>query len=508
MLPPNSFRSRLLAACCSMPIAVTAAQAQTPAGASSQSVGGGPATQANPVPGGGNGVSATAEPSPGEPGFTTQLFSSSRTNLLGSAYGLRTALGNYGITVGLQETSEVFGNATGGQHRGVAYNGLTQMSLGLDTDRAFGWEGGTFNISAFQIHGRNLAADNLLNLQTNSGIEANRSTRLWELWYQQAFFGGKMDVKVGQQSLDQEFIGSSYSGLFINTMMGWPLIPSVDLYAGGPAYPLSSPGIRLRVQPFNNLTMLAGVFDDNPPGGSFYDDSQVRGAEQAGTRFNTNTGALVFAEVQYAINQPALGELDRGEVKRGLPGVYKLGAWYDSGNFPDQRLDDTGLSLADPNSSGNPRFRRHNFSIYGVFDQMVWRPDPDEARSVGVFARLMGAPGDRNLASFSINTGIEMKAPFPGRDNDTIGLGYGLAKLSASAIKLDQDTNNFGTYTPVRSSESFIELTYQYAVAPWWTVQPDFQYVWTPGGGIANPLAPAKRVGNEAIFGLRTSVVF
>ncbi len=502
--PP--LRRRLLAAMAAACLLGPAAQAQS--AAKSQTVGDGPATQSNPVPGGGNAKAAEAEPSPGEPGFTTQLFSSSRTNLLGDIYGLRSALGNYGISLGAQETMEVFGNVTGGQHRGATFDGLLQISLGLDTQRAFGWEGGTVNISAFQIHGRNLATDNLLNLQTNSGIEANRATRLWELWYQQVLLGGRLDVKVGQQSLDQEFIGSQYSGLFINTMMGWPLIPSYDLYAGGPAYPLSSLGVRVRVQPLDNLTVLAGVFDDNPSGGPFNDDSQLRGAEQAGTRFNLQTGALIFGELQYAVNQPALGELDRAGVARGLPGVYKLGGWYDTGKFPDQRIDTTGLSLADPDSSGVARSRKNNFSIYGVFDQMIWRPNPDEARAIGIFARLMGAPGDRNLVSFSVNGGIELKAPFEGRDNDTVGLGFGVGRLASSATKLNRDQNGFGTATPVRSSETFIELTYQYSVAPWWQVQPDFQYVWTPGGGIANPLNPAKRIGNETIFGVRTSVVF
>jgi porin len=161
-----------------------------------------------------------------------------------------------------------------------------------------------------------------------------------------------------------------------------------------------------------------------------------------------------------------------------------------------------------PNSSGIPRSRKSNYSVYGVFDQMIWRPDPDEAQAIGIFARLMGSPGDRNLVSFSVNGGIELKAPFEGRDNDTVGLGFGVGRVSSSAIKLDRDQNAFGTATPVRSSESFIELTYQYSVASWWQVQPDAQYVWTPGGGIANPLVPTKRIGNEAIFGVRTTVVF
>jgi porin len=467
----------------------------------------GPTTQQNPTPG--RSTADGAGISPGEPGFTPQLFASSRSNLLGEMWGLRTKLGNVGISLGLSETSELFGNATGGVHRGAAYDGLTMMSLGLDTQKAFGWEGGIFNVSAFQIHGRSLAADNLQNLQTNSGIEASRSTRLWELWYQQSFLGGKADVKIGQQSLDQEFIGSTGSSLFINTMMGWPLIPSVDLYAGGPAYPLASLGIRFRAQPLPNLTVLAGVFDDNPPGGPFNDDSQVRGAAQSGAKFHTGTGALVIGEVQYAINQPTVGQMDYGNGGGGLPGVYKLGFWYDSARFPDQRFGTDGLSLADPNSNGTSRMLKNNWSIYGVFDQTVWRPDPDEARSVAIFARLMGAPGDRNIAEFSINTGVVLKAPLAGRDDDSIGIGYGLAKISSRAVNLDNDTAAFnGGLYPIRGSESFIELTYQAQIAPWLSVQPDFQYVWTPGGGIQNPNNPAKRIGNEAIFGVRTNIVF
>ncbi len=227
-----------------------------------------------------------------------------RSSLLGDPAGLRDALGKDGISFGLQETSEVFGNVSGGIHRGADYNGLTEMSLGIDTQKAFGWAGGTFNVSALQIHGRSLSADNLDTLQTASGIEAEPATRLWELWYQQAFLAGRVDVKLGQQSIDQEFMTSQVSALFINTVMGWPMIPSADLYAGGPAYPLSSLGVRLRARPTAALTVLAGVFDDNPPGGPFADDSQLRGAEAAGHAFNLNTGALWIAELQYA-DQPA-----------------------------------------------------------------------------------------------------------------------------------------------------------------------------------------------------------
>ena len=70
--------------------------------------------------------------------------------------GLRTTLDAHGISFGLTEITEVFGNATGGVKRGAIIEGLTLMSVGVDTGKAFGLQGGIFNVSAFQIHGRGL----------------------------------------------------------------------------------------------------------------------------------------------------------------------------------------------------------------------------------------------------------------------------------------------------------------------------------------------------------------
>ncbi len=443
-----------------------------------------------------------------DPSFFTGLFGDSRSNLLGDIGGLRTALGNRGVTLGLTETSEVLGNVSGGIRRGFEYDGLTTMSLQMDTGKAFGWDGGTFNASALQIHGRNLSADNLSTLQTASGIEAQDTNRLWELWYQQSFADGAADVKLGQQSIDQEFMASQGSALFVNTMMGWPMVPSADLYAGGPAYPLSSPGIRLRAQASSAVTVLAGVFDDNPPGGPFADDSQLRGVEASGARFNLNTGALIIGEIQYGVNQPAVGDMAREGQSEGLPGTYKFGFWYDTADFSDQRFDSTGASLA-VSATGIPAMHQGNYSLYGVADQTVWHPDPQDPQSLALFARVMGAPPDRNLIVFSANAGVNLKAPLPGRDNDTFGVGYGLAVVSASASALDRDTVlATGTPTPIRSSEQFIEITYQAQLAPWWQVQPDFQYVFNPGAGISDPSDSARRVGDEVVIGVRTNIAF
>ena len=467
-----------------------------------------PHAQSSPAPGPLGNPAAPQTPATGEPGFMTQLFAPSRSNLLGDMFGARTFLGNYGITVGLQSTNEVFGNVSGGIRRGASGDGLTQLSLGLDTQKAFGWEGGTFNVSGFWIYGPNFSENYLGNLQTASGIVASPTVRLWEAWYQQAFLGGRMDVKLGQQSVDQEFMVSRGSSLFLNTVMGWPMIPSADLYAGGPAYPLSSLGVRLRNHPTEALTLLGGVFQDNPPGGPFDADSQLLGSTRWGGNFNLRTGALFIAEAQYAINQPAEGQLDTANTHRGLPGAYKVGFWLDTASFPDQRFDNTGLSLADPNSTGIAQTHQHNYSFYAVADQTVWQ-EPDGPRSIGLFARPMFAPTNQNLIDFSINAGATLKAPLPGRDNDTFGIGFGVANVSSRARGLDQDTAFFsGAYTPVRGAETFVEVTYQAQVTPWLQIQPDFQYFWMPGGGVVNPTNPTTRIGNAAVFGIRSAITF
>ncbi len=498
---------------------VLASAAMTqPAPPGGEALPGAPAAPESPVPESPAGGTAAAEPAPFQPGYTASLFSPSRNNLLGDLYGLRSALGRHGITLELLESSEVFGNVTGGFRRGATYDGVTVLTLGLDTEKAFGWQGGTLNVSGLQIHGRGLSADNLGVLQTVTGNETQRATRLWELWYKQAFPGGKFDVKLGQQSADLEFLGSEGAGLFINSAMGWPVLAASDLYASGPSFPLASLGVRFRYQATDTLTLLGGVFDDNPAGGSFFSDSQVRGAAQSGSKFNLRTGALFIAEVQYAINQPVTGIATPAgptapgptpiSPSSGLPGIYKLGVWFDTARFPDQRLDTAGRSLADPASNGDPRFRRLNWSIYGVFDQTIWRPDPNQPRAVGVFARLTGAPGDRNLVNFSVNAGVTVKAPLPDREDDSFGVGFGLVKISPSATQFDRDISFFAGPYPIRSSETFIEVTYQALITRWWQIQPDFQYVFTPSGGVPNPPVPGKRIGNEAIFGLRSNVTF
>ncbi len=450
-------------------------------------------------------VPITSQDSTGTEVSTGFLSSLERSNfLLGDLFGVRSALSPYGISVALQETSEVLGNPIGGTRTGADYDGLTQAVLQLDTQRALGWHGGLLNISALQIHGRNLSADDLGTIQTSSGIEADRATRLWEAWYDQRLLPeDRLDVKLGQQSVDQEFIVNPNGAYFLNTIFGWPTLPSYDLPGGGPAYPLSALGARLRYRPVNPVAILVGVYNGSPASTNLGDAQQ---ANASGTSFPLNRGPLVLAELQYVY--PALGAMVEPGEGAPLGHTYRLGAWFDNETFNDVRYDAAGTPLASPGSSGLPRQHDGNLSIYAVADQMVWRKSDNPNRSVSVFGRVMGAPqGDRNLIDFSANGGVVYHDPIFGRPDDTLALGFGYAHVSGSITSADRDVNALtGAGTPVRTSETFVEATYQYQLRPWCQLQPDAQYIIRPGAGVLDP-STGGQVRNELVLGLRTNIL-
>jgi porin len=145
---------------------------------------------------------------------------------------------------------------------------------------------------------------------------------------------------------------------------------------------------------------------------------------------------------------------------------------------------------------------------------MVWRDAANPNRSVSVFGRAMGTPqGDVNLVDYSFNGGVVYHDPIDGRPDDIAGFGFGYAHVSTSAQAYDRAAAAYnalapsGAYFPIRSSETFIEATYQYQVYPWWQLQPDAQFVFRPGGSATNPIT-GQRIRNELVLGLRTNVLF
>jgi porin len=424
-----------------------------------------------------------------------------RDTLTGDWGGMRSALEEKGFQIGVVYTGEALGNPAGGVGHGAIYEGRLETALDVDLEKAAGWTGAAFHVNAYQIHGRGLAANYLgNNLLTASNIEASRATRLFDLWLQQKLFDGALSVRVGQLAADDEFVTSEYGATFVNGTFGWPGLLAADAASGGPAYPLATPGIRVAVMPSDALTLSAAVFNGNPAGpGS--GNPQLR--DDSGTSFRIGDGAFAIAEAAYARNQ------DKDAA--GLAATYKLGAFYQRGRFDDLRYDDGGLALADPASSGRPAVRHTHFGFYAVVDQMIWRREAGSDQGLGVFARVMGDPTAANQVAFYADGGVNYKGLLAERPDDVLGVAFAYAGISGEARGADGDTRRFtGTDRPIRDFEAVLEVTYKAQVAPWWTLQPDLQLIFHPGGGIAPPsdTTGSAAIPDAVVLGLRTVVTF
>ena len=416
----------------------------------------------------------------------------------------RAALANKGIQFQLVYIGEVLGNPSGGVRQGTIYDGRLGLLVDADLEKILGWNGAAFHASIHQIHGQGLSGNNLDNLLVASGIEALPATRLFNLWIEQKFAGGTVSIRAGQLSTQvaptQEFFVSQLGSLFVNATFGWPAITSSNLPSGGPTYPLATPGIRLKVSPNDQLSILVAVFNGDPAGPG-EGDPQRR--NPTGTSFRVNDPPLLIGEIDFAYNQ--------AKAASGPPGTVKLGGWYHFGQFADQRFSVEGLSLADPRSSGMPAQDRGNFGIYAIVDQMLWRAPGTTDQGLGIFARASVSPSDRNLISAYFDGGATYKGLFPGRENDTLGVAFGFANISSRARALDRDTVLLsGIDSPIRDYEAVVEVTYQAQITPNWMLQPVLQYIVHPGGHIPNPLdtSGSSAIPNAAVFGLRTMVKY
>jgi porin len=416
----------------------------------------------------------------------------------------RAALANKGMQFQLIYFGDLLDNPSGGVRQGATYVGRLGLLIDADLEKILGWSGAAFHASIQQIHGHGLSGNNLDNLLVVSGIEALPATRLFNLWIEQKFASGMVSIRAGQLSTQvaptQEFFVSQYGSLFVNATFGWPAITAINLPSGGPTYPLATPGVRLKISPNDQLTILAAVFNGDPAGPG-PDDPQRR--DPTGTNFRVNDPPLFISEIDFAYNQ--------GKNAAGLPGTVKIGGWYHFGQFADQRLSVEGLSLADPRSSGMPAQDRGNFGIYAIVDQMLWRVPGSTDQGLGVFARASVSPSDRNLISAYFDGGATYKGLFQGRENDTLGVGFGFANISSQARALDRDAVSFsGIDSPIRDYEAVVEVTYQTQITPNWMLQPVFQYIIHPGGHIPNPvsISSSSPIPNAAVFGLRAMVKY
>lgn len=399
--------------------------------------------------------------------------------LTGNAYS---SLNQIGIDVGGAYVAEPFYN-WGGINEGGEYQGVLELYVNADMKRLGFWDGLCFHANGFQIHGNSITGANIGSLMPVTSFEANDSTRLFEIWFEQHLFDDKVSVRIGQLAADEEFFAADGGGYFINGTWGWAPIAAENNPGGGPAYPLATPGVRVAVSPTEQTNFMIGVYNGNPAPNCSADDPQECNPD--GLDFGLRDNALLMAEGSYSYT------LGGG----ALPGTIKVGGWNHFGSFEHLYVDAGGNPIAISGNNGKPL--DNDYALYVILDQLLWHaPGTEEGQGLGFFTRFAGAPDDRNYVDFYFDVGLTFTGMIPGRPNDALAIGYAYTSISNKA-----QAYNVTNGDPAGDGyEALIEIAYTMEVVDGWTLQPDFQYIMNPDGGV--------EADNATVIGARSTFSF
>lgn len=383
---------------------------------------------------------------------------------------VRAAFARQGILYGVNWTGEYWNVAKGANSRGSNFDGLLEVYTDVDLDKLLGWKGGAIHANAYYIHGIGPTGDRIGSIFPASNIEADESFRLFELWFEQSLLENKLKVRVGSLAADGEFFISDTAANFINSTFGWSAATANNMAAGGPGYPLASLGARVAYSPNDDLTILAAIFNGSPSD-PFAEDPQKD--NRHGVEFRLEDDPLIMIEAQFKYNV-------------GLPGTLKLGGWRQFNHYAPEFL--------------NPSILDTSNGLYGIVDQQVWKGDHDEA--VNAFVRVGASPDEQNLINSYVDTGVLFSGFVPGRKDDTFGTAFAYGHVSNDFHRAQINDGE----TIASDYEAVIEVMYTAKIRPGFSISPDFQYTFHPGGRVPsedNPLVPEE---DAAVFGVRTNV--
>jgi porin len=389
--------------------------------------------------------------------------------------GFRTRAEDKGITFDTQYTAEVWGNPVGGLSHGAVYTGLMTFQGNIDLQKLLGWRGASFSTRWYWLSGHDISAQYVGDNFGVSNISGSPTVRMNELWFQQNLPSDRISIRVGQMGADSEFYVSTYSVVFLNSALSWSPTLFTNMPNGGPAYPMSGPGIRLTLTPVNWLSYLGAVFQGNP----FAQNVNRYGFDWD---LSASNGYFSIHELTF--------RMDQQSGSSSLPGTLKLGGWFDT--------------APDPNASGEP----WNYGFYFVADQMLYRvqqigfttvdnknnqaaPVSVTDKGLGIFTHVGVAPRNSSLINFYIDGGLNYKGLLPSRDQDILGLAIAYGHLSNNL------PNSQGRSD--RGYEMVFETTYEIELTPWLSLQPDVQYVIHPSG---------TNIPNALVLGARTTLSF
>ena len=370
-----------------------------------------------------------------------------REQFTGDWAGGRAALADCGISPYMTWTSQMIHNLDGGLRSGTDVGGVIEFGADLDLEKLGTWNGATIHASAFWIYDNDdPSADIVGNFDEVSNLTAQRSVRFYQAYVKQNFLAGKVTAKIGQLALDDDFMISSNSSMFLNASFG--SMPVLSANTKAPLYPLGAFGAWAQMNFTSAFRLQMGVYD----GDAGTQSSNRHGFDSS---LSHHQGAAMMTE---------LG-LDKGG------GTYKLGALLHTGEFTDYLTGEV---------------RSGNYALYIVVDQtLIGNRD---TQKLGVFLRSGLSPLVAcNEVDWYIDAGMTAQGLC---DGDRVGIGCSHVSFGRPFVESQRDAG-----IRVTDSESVIELSYQKQLTHWSMIQPDLQYVINPQNAAAsNALVASVRM--------------
>ncbi len=370
-----------------------------------------------------------------------------REQFTGDWGGGRTALADRGLSPYMTWTSQITRNLYGGLRYGTDVEGVVEFGADLDLEKLEVWKGATIHTSAFWIQDNDdPSADFVGNFDEVSNLAALKRVRFYQAYVKQNFLAGKVTAKIGQLALDDDFMISANSSMFVNASFG--SMPVLSANTKAPIYPLGALGAWAQMNFTSAFRLQVGIYDG---------DAGTQSSNRHGFDYSLSDrkGAAMMTE---------LG-LDGGG------GTCKLGALLHTGEFPDYRTGEV---------------RSGNYALYIVLDQtLIGNRD---APRLGVFLRCGLSPLVAcNEVDWYIDAGMTGQGLC---DGDRVGIGCSHVSFGGPFVESQHDAG-----IQVTDSESVIELSYQKQLTHWSMIQPDVQYVINPQNAAAsNALVAAVRM--------------
>ena len=362
-------------------------------------------------------------------------------------------------TLKLQYTGETWDNAAGGLKTGLAYIHNVDGQLYVNTDKAFGWTGGSFLVEAFYNNSRSLDTQYVGSSQDPSVIDTSGVSmiRLYQAYYKQNW--GDTNLLVGIYDLETEFGSTKPMELFFNGAYAWTFTLDQSGLTGPTTYPNTAPAIRLRHDINDDWSVQAAVLDG-------VSDSVKKPGDNT-VIFNKRYGLMAIGEVDY---QPA----PRTKIMAGY--------WGYTGQFDAlDRYDADGSQRETYGSSG------------GYIGAATRLYTEHGRRGLDGFANFGFADERTHQITRSVNAGLNYTGLFDARPIDQLGFAMGMA-LDGAPYRHSVLAQGDG----VEHSELNFELTYRAKLTSWLTVQPDVQYFVHPN------MDPALK--NDVLFGLHFEI--